>query len=304
MKLLVEYQTKPCHVTREKNFLYLEGMMLSSKPNKNGRVYPQRVLEESVEAVQERIKNGSFYGGISHDQNDAVSLDRASHIVTSLTPRGDGFYGRARVLTGTPAGNILESIAVHHNAKIGFSSRGYGVARQVGKLHEIQSPFTLSAIDTVSAPSGKGCWASVIHEGIKTKQYSLCEQQLGYQILREMEGPKGNSLANYPLAKHDVGPYGYKWSDPSVFSRDSATFPDQMMMDTNEILHKLAALQSQPDFQQQDWQDAAKMRAYIAQIDDPLLRQKLYNALADAIGFHKMRARANDLLGRIGKYNR
>jgi hypothetical protein len=302
-KLLVEYQRTPAHIVQEKKAVYLEGQMLSSRPNNNKRIYPQRVLDESVDAVRERIRTNSFYGGITHDAEGSVSLDRASHIVTSLTKRGDGYYGRARILTGTPAGNILESIAIHHKGKIGFSSRGYGQMKKVGDLMEVVSPFTLAAIDTVSHPSGKDCWARVIQEGIKSKTYNLCEQQIGLQILREM-GSVGTSLAGIDRNQFDISPYGYKWTAQGDFSRDGETFPDRMVMDSNEILQKLAELQSKPDFQIQDWQDAQSMKGYIAQVQDPMLRQQLYKAWSDAIGFQEMKTRATDFLSRWEKYNK
>jgi hypothetical protein len=301
-KLLVEYQNK-AHVVKEKKAIYLEGQMLSSKRNNNSRIYPQHVLDESVEAVQERIRSNSFYGGISHDAEGSVALDRASHIVTSLTKRSDGYVGRARILTGTPAGNILESIAIQHNGKIGFSSRGYGGLKKIGDLMEVQSPYTLAAIDTVSSPSGKNCWAHVIHENIKTKTYNLCEQQLGLQILREM-GPQGTSLANASQTQFDVGPYGYAWTDQGDFSRDSATFPNRMQIDTNDILDRLAVLQGKPDFTIEDWQDASSMRGYISQVQDPMLRQQLYQAWNDSVGFQQMKARATEFLSRWSKFNR
>jgi hypothetical protein len=299
MKLLVENQGKPAHVVQEKKAIYLEGQMLSSKPNHNKRIYPQHVLDESVGSIEDRIRNNSFYGGITHDAEGSVALDRASHIVTSLIKRSDGYYGRARILTGTPAGNILESIAIHHKGKIGFSSRGYAGVKKVGDLMEVQSPYTLAAIDTVSSPSGKDCWAHVIHENIKTKTYNLCEAQLGLQILQEM-APKGNSLADYSRSSADAGAYGFSYE----YGSDSRTYLERSIADTNDIIRKIGELQNRPDWQQDAEQDAANLRTYIANVRDPFERQKLYNALGTAMGFNKMKSRASEFLSRWAKFNR
>jgi hypothetical protein len=126
LQYLVE-QTKPLNVSREKNKLVLEGFMLSSKINNNMRRYDlDNVLSPAVQKIQHRIRENSFFGAISHGDGSNVPLDRASHIVTSLTRRGDGYWGVARVLTGTPSGNILASIC-EHSGKIGMSAAGYGL---------------------------------------------------------------------------------------------------------------------------------------------------------------------------------
>ena len=163
---------------------------MSSKPGAG----QQAILDEAVSAIKHRIDEGSFYGAISHGQESSVPLDRASHIVTPLTKHRDGYHGKARIISGSPAGAILESI-IDAGGKIGMSTRGFGGVKKTSNgLMEVQSPYTLAAIDSVSQPSGRDCWMNTIQEGIKTKTYNLHEAQLGMQILLEM-APKGPKLS-------------------------------------------------------------------------------------------------------------
>jgi hypothetical protein len=197
--LLVEKANRSVHVTKENRATFLEGLMLSTKPNANGRIYSQQVLDEAVDSIRHRINEGSFYGAISHGEESSVPLDRASHIITSLTKHRDGYYGKARIISGSPAGTILESI-ISAGGKIGMSSRGFGELRKNSTgLMEVTN-YTLASIDSVSQPSARDCWMNTNSEGIKTKTYNLHEQQLGMQILREM-GPLGSSLGLHPVPK-------------------------------------------------------------------------------------------------------
>lgn len=52
--------------------------------NKNGRIYPPDLLSKAIEKYQEQIENETSLGELYHPTETTVSLDRASHIVTSI----------------------------------------------------------------------------------------------------------------------------------------------------------------------------------------------------------------------------
>jgi hypothetical protein len=164
------------------------------------------------------------------------------------------------------------------------------------------SDMHLLGVDIVGEPSS-GAFCSALREMVENKRLPLNESAICVQLLKEA-APRGNSLAGADRNQFDLGPYGFKFSKHGDFSRDSATYHDRCTMDTNKILAKILQLQNKPEWTAQDNTDASSLRSYIAQVESPFERQKLYQAWGDAIGSQKMRARAMEFLSRWGKYNR
>src|SRR5262249_2387845 len=107
-------------------------------------------MELAVDRIQERIRSGQMMGTLGHEESTGVSLDRVSHVVQSLTRRGDSWVGRSRVVDAG-AGNILKAI-IDAGGKVGMSSRGAGSIKTKGGVHHVQEDFTIFAIDCVADP--------------------------------------------------------------------------------------------------------------------------------------------------------
>ena len=89
MKLITENIEDIQILTEErdgKKNLYIEGVFLQSEiKNRNGRVYPFRVLEKEVARYNEEyVKTGRALGELGHPDGPTVNLDRVSHRITSL----------------------------------------------------------------------------------------------------------------------------------------------------------------------------------------------------------------------------
>ena len=145
---------------------FIEGIfMQSEKKNKNGRIYPLDVLEKEVgRYVKEYVEPKRAFGELGHPDGPTVNLDRASHMITSLTKEGKNFVGRAKILD-TPNGKIVKSL-IDEGARLGVSSRGMGTLKPDKKAQIVQNDFYLAtAADIVADPSAPNAFVEGIMEG-------------------------------------------------------------------------------------------------------------------------------------------
>ena len=172
MKLIKEYNEDSllCEavVTEEgEKKHFIEGIFLQGNiKNRNGRVYPMETLTNEVKRYTEKyINSNRAFGELGHPDSPTVNLDRVSHMITSLTPEGDNFVGKAKVM-GTPMGEIVKNL-INEGAKLGVSSRGMGSLKP-GKdgANEVQDDFFLAtAADIVADPSAPDAFVEGLMEG-------------------------------------------------------------------------------------------------------------------------------------------
>lgn len=128
--------------------------------NNNGRVYPRKILESQVKAIQEKIGDRSLVGALDHPANDAIHLSQASHVITKLWVEKNGdVMGEAEILS-TPNGKIVEAL-LNDNVKIGISSRGLGSVSEGTTGKVVNEDFKLITFDLVSDPSTKGAFPGI-----------------------------------------------------------------------------------------------------------------------------------------------
>ena len=146
--------------------LYIEGVFLQAElKNRNGRVYPLKVLENEVSRYNEEyIKTKRALGELGHPDGPTVNLDRVSHRITSLSAEGNNFIGRAQVLD-TPMGKIAKSL-LDEGVKLGVSSRGMGSIDKREDCNVVMDDFMLAtAADIVADPSAPDAFVNGIMEG-------------------------------------------------------------------------------------------------------------------------------------------
>jgi len=125
--------------------------------NNNGRIYPRKILEAQVQAIQEKIGDRSLVGALDHPANDAIHLSQASHVITGLSVGKDGsVIGECEILS-TPNGKIVEAL-INDGVKIGISSRGVGSVTEGIKGKIVNEDFKLITFDLVSDPSTRGAF--------------------------------------------------------------------------------------------------------------------------------------------------
>ena len=169
MKLICEVNEEVRYLEEEKDGkkgLFIEGIFMQGDiKNRNGRVYPKEVLAKEVKRYnKEYIDKKRAYGELGHPQGPTINLERVSHMITQLQPDGSNFVGKAKIMTETPYGKIVESL-INEGAQLGVSSRGMGSLKDKGGVAEVQKDFYLAtAADIVADPSAPNAFVNGIME--------------------------------------------------------------------------------------------------------------------------------------------
>lgn len=173
MKLITERIDDIEYITEAKEDgtknLYIEGIFLQSAvKNRNGRIYPEHVMDKEVgRYIKESVDAKTAMGELGHPNGPQINLDRVSHRIVSLKKEGTDYIGKA-MITNTPMGNTARGI-IESGARLGVSSRGMGTVKPNKKgINEVQDDFRLAtAADIVADPSAPGAWVNGIMEGVE-----------------------------------------------------------------------------------------------------------------------------------------
>src|SRR6056300_894472 len=157
--------------------------------NNNGRIYPRKILEAQVQAIQEKIGDRSLVGALDHPANDAIHLSQASHVITGLSVDKDGsVIGECEILS-TPNGKIVEAL-INDGVKIGISSRGVGSVTEGIKGKIVNEDFKLITFDLVSDPSTRGAFPELtesIRENSQRAQQIVSKHKKDRVLLTMLE---------------------------------------------------------------------------------------------------------------------
>ena len=183
MKFLVEKITSDVitEQTKDKKY-YIKGVFAQAEmKNRNGRSYPKSVMENALNQYSKLVEDKRALGELNHPSHPNVNLERASHIIESLTWDGNNIMGKARIMTEMPMGKIAKGL-LDEGVKIGVSTRGLGSLQEKNGINVVQNDFTMTAIDIVGDPSAPDAWVSGIMEGSEwifnasTNSWILAEQ--------------------------------------------------------------------------------------------------------------------------------
>ena len=165
MKLITETVMDVSYLVEDagdKKSHFIEGIFLQTKPNRNFRVYSEKVLSPEVARFQTAIKEKRSLGELGHPENPSLNLDKVSHLITELKWNGPDVVGKAKILD-TPMGLIAQKF-IEEGVGLGVSSRGMGSLVKKGDINEVQNDYRLSTVDIVHEPSGIDCWVNGIME--------------------------------------------------------------------------------------------------------------------------------------------
>ncbi len=172
MKLISEQIEGVEYITEEqdngdKSYKIKGVFMQSEVKNRNGRVYPFEVLDKEVKVTRynkDYVNENRAFGELGHPDGPTVNLERASHMITALYPKGKNFIGEAKILK-TPMGEIVKNL-MDEGAKLGVSSRGMGSLEQKNGANYVKDDFYLAtAADIVADPSAPNAFVEGIMEG-------------------------------------------------------------------------------------------------------------------------------------------
>jgi hypothetical protein len=171
MKLIAEYNEHniECLVEAKEDGTknhFIEGIfMQSEQTNRNGRVYPKKIMESAVDKyVTEQVKTKRAVGELNHPDGPTVNLDKVSHIIESLDWDGNDVVGKARILE-TPMGQIVKGL-LDGGVQLGVSTRGMGSLEQRNGVMYVKDDFHLSTVDIVQDPSAPTAFVNGIMEGV------------------------------------------------------------------------------------------------------------------------------------------
>ncbi len=145
---------------------FIEGVFLQSElKNRNGRMYPESVMDKEVARyIKESVDQNRAYGELGHPDNPQINLDRVSHLIVSLRKEGTNYIGKAKILE-TPMGQIARGL-LDGGANLGVSSRALGSLKANNEgIQIVQDDFMLStAADIVADPSAPDAYVRGIME--------------------------------------------------------------------------------------------------------------------------------------------
>jgi hypothetical protein len=148
----------------KKNYFIRGVFMESEQVNKNGRIYPCKIMEREIIRYNDAyIKNSRALGELGHPEGPSINLDRVSHIIKEMKMDGNTVYGKAKILD-TPYGKIVQSL-IDEGVRLGVSSRGMGSLKQINGVNEVQDDFNLATVDIVADPSAPNAFVNGIMEG-------------------------------------------------------------------------------------------------------------------------------------------
>lgn len=143
---------------------FIEGIyMQADVGNRNGRIYPKRIMEKAVTAFQPMIDANRAIGEMKHPSSPQVDPERASHKIQKLFWEGSNVMGKAKIMTEMPMGKIAKGL-IDEGVQLGVSSRGLGSLKQVNGLNEVQDDFFIATIDIVLDPSAIGAFVNAVYE--------------------------------------------------------------------------------------------------------------------------------------------
>lgn len=181
-----------------KPFEFYAVLQKYNTPNRNGRIYPEKILKREAENYKKMINKGTALSELNHPESSLIDLDRVSHAITDVWWEGPILMGKVKLLTspgfhergicstkGDLAANYLRQ-----GITLGISSRGVGSLKKVGDQNEVQDDFELICFDLVSSPSTPGAYLFLNPEDKFNFEENIDEEK---RIRAEREvGPSAN----------------------------------------------------------------------------------------------------------------
>ena len=157
------------------NFVLYAVLQKYDTPNKNGRIYGERILKRETDNYKTLIEQGRALGELNHPETSLVDLERTSHRITECWWDGKILMGKVELLTSeafrstgqiTCMGDIAANLLLH-GVTLGISSRGMGSTQPMkdNKLL-VGEDFELIGWDFVSNPSTHGAFMTPMNESV------------------------------------------------------------------------------------------------------------------------------------------
>lgn len=149
-----------------KPFIFYATLQKYGVPNRNGRVYPERILKREADKYKNLIKKGLSTSELNHPESSLIDLDRVAHIIDEVWWDDNVLMGKLRLLTSpgfhergvvSTKGDIAANL-MRQGVTMGISSRGVGSLAKKGEYNEVQDDFEIICFDLVMNPSTPGAY--------------------------------------------------------------------------------------------------------------------------------------------------
>jgi hypothetical protein len=166
--------------------------------NRNGRVYPQLILERENRNYQTAVSERMASGEVNHPDTITLDLHNLGMLVTRTWWEGKALMGELEVLVSPryiADGSIQlpgDKIAYYleKRMKLGISSRGLGSVKKINGQLIVQNDFGLIGFDFVQSPSTTGSYIIPGGTGAQPLRESLGAPGGGFHARVERFGSK------------------------------------------------------------------------------------------------------------------
>jgi len=167
--------------------------------NKNGRIYPQEVLQPQVDLYQELVTTNSAVSEADHPDSSIISLQNISHMITKMWwgtgEQENVLFGQLKLIVspGYIKFGIVSVIGdkivlyLQNKIKLGISSRGVGTLKEINGENFVQDDFELIGFDLVATPSTPGAFLFPEKKGEVSFGENYVKNKSGI-LLKEDEG--------------------------------------------------------------------------------------------------------------------
>ena len=189
------YVSSPEVTKKSKDWIeFIAVLQEADVKNRNGRIYPKRVLEEAMNSayITERMNTLSMYGEAGHPMDTspkrqmAIDHTRISHIIKETWWEGNLL--KAKVMTAnTTAGKDFRGL-IEQGSKVAFSLRAQGNVKRDNYGNVIvESPMHALCYDWVINPSHDKAFLESICEGTKCQLWgSNLNESVNYEDNTEL----------------------------------------------------------------------------------------------------------------------
>jgi len=144
--------------------VFIKGIFAQAETkNKNGRIYPNSILERECYKLQKMIAEDKLTGDLDHPKEPEVLLKNAAIKILSLKKDGSNYVGEARIMKSVPNGAIAYGLA-KEGIKFGTSTRGLGTLKEKEGTNYVNEDYNWLTNDVVADPSAPDAWVDCIME--------------------------------------------------------------------------------------------------------------------------------------------
>ena len=170
--------------TVKKQNMYISGPFLQAEDrNRNGRIYPQKIIEREVKEFNKLIESHEALGELDHPDYAEIKSKESAIRITSLVMDGKLAMGKALVLN-TRNGKELQAL-LEGGCKMGVSSRGTGNLLE-GNI--VADDYHMVTIDAVYMPSAQVAYCDAMYESVQRTTEWVLNESLGLYVEKEIEG--------------------------------------------------------------------------------------------------------------------